>query len=120
MNLYLDDDICGHVLTALLRKAGHDVVLPVDVSDWPANSTRFTCCTQSTAVGFHVPQLPRFRTVAQFGHRLGRFPSRNTPGAQGQQQTQGHETSDISSALSKLEQSGTSLIDHLHTLNDWR
>jgi hypothetical protein len=27
MRLYLDDDICGHLLSALQRKAGHDVLL---------------------------------------------------------------------------------------------
>jgi predicted nuclease of predicted toxin-antitoxin system len=31
MRLYLDDDICSARLTQLLRKAGHDVLLPADV-----------------------------------------------------------------------------------------
>jgi hypothetical protein len=31
MNLYLDDDTCALVLVALLRKAGHDVLIPSDI-----------------------------------------------------------------------------------------
>lgn len=31
MRLYLDDDTADRVLVALLRKAGHDVVIPVDL-----------------------------------------------------------------------------------------
>ncbi len=31
MRLYLDDDSAQHLLVQLLRKAGHDVQVPVDV-----------------------------------------------------------------------------------------
>lgn len=30
MKLYLDDDSCASALVAMLRKAGHDVVIPAD------------------------------------------------------------------------------------------
>jgi hypothetical protein len=37
MNLYLDDDSVDRLLVRLLRKAGHDVQVPVDVSLYGAH-----------------------------------------------------------------------------------
>lgn len=34
MNLYLDDDSVEHLLVKLLRTAGHDVVIPIDVGHY--------------------------------------------------------------------------------------
>jgi Domain of unknown function (DUF5615) len=31
VKLYVDDDTCGALLVALLRKAGHDVLIPKDI-----------------------------------------------------------------------------------------
>jgi hypothetical protein len=40
MNLYLDDDVADRRLAALLRRAGHGVLLPTDVGTAGASDAR--------------------------------------------------------------------------------
>lgn len=120
MNLYLDDDAAKKQLIARLRKAGHTVVQPADVSLSGAWDPRHLL----HAIQHGLPLLTRnhddFRDLhllvqAAGGRHAGILVVRsdNDP-------SRDMKDGDIVRALQNLEQSGVPLANEFHILNHWR
>lgn len=120
MRIYLDDDIVGHKLVSLLRKAGHDVVLPTEVGMAAAKDPRHLAYTTRN----NLVLLTRNHTDFEDLHKLVAV----TKGVhQGimlvlADDNPKHKLTlhDIVAAIAKLEASGVPLVNELHVLNHWR
>lgn len=120
MRLYLDDDIASLLLLRLLRKAGHDVQLPVDAGlrgeDDPVHLTYAIHEDRVCLSGNHhdYENLHRLLMQAQ-GHHPGILIVRrdNDP-------TKDLTERGIVRAITKLLSAGFSLADQFQVLNHWR
>ena len=120
MRLYLDDNTARPLLTTLLRKAGHDVVIPADVGTAGLSDPRhLTYAVQHDRVllthdHHDFDDLHRLVQATGGSHagilvvRLDNDPKRDMKDA------------DIVRAIAKLEASGVPIANELHVLNHWR
>jgi hypothetical protein len=120
VRIYLDEDSASALLTALLRRAGHDVQGPGDVGllgqEDAVQLTRAIrddriCLTHNAE---HFDQLHELILVAG-GHHPGILTVRkdNDP-------KRDLQAKDIVRAVGKLVASGVPIRDNLHLLNHWR
>ena len=120
MNIYLDDDSAKGALVARLKKDGHQIVVPTDVSLSGAADPRHLL----RAVENGLVLLTRNHDDFQDLHRLIQathglhtgiltIRSDNDP-------TRDMKDSDIARAIRNLEQSGAPTANEFHILNHWQ
>jgi hypothetical protein len=120
MNLYLDDDIGSDLLALLLRRAGHDVLLPRDAGTSGSSDPRhlqFAIQRRRTFVTGNHQDFAELHDLVQEagGQHSGILTVRsdNDP-------TRDMKPKDIVSAIRKLEQSRAAIANQIHVLNHWR
>ena len=120
MKLYIDDDSCEAVLVALLRKAGHDVLVPADIgmsgshdAEHLLRSVREGRVFLSKNYRDFVPihELVVGCSGAHFGILLVR--KDNNP-------RKDLTNKGIVTAIAKVESAYPDVSNELITLNDWR
>ena len=120
MRLYLDDNIASDVLVKLLRKASHDVQIPVDIGLSGAKDPEHL--TQSIAdrrvcVTKNYDDFLRLHLLIMqaSGQHAGIFVARydNDP-------TRDLTSKGIVAAIRKLEGAGVTIENELIVLNHWR
>jgi predicted nuclease of predicted toxin-antitoxin system len=120
MKLYLDENLAGHVLVGLLRRAGHTAIRPLDARLSGARDPRhFLYAAQNdlTLLTGNHRDFPDLHDLvvgtggAHAGVLLIYFD--NDP-------TKDMKPHDITRALGKLELSGMVMADQLLVLNQWR
>ena len=120
MKLYLDDDTCAGLLVALLRNAGHDVMIPADVGMSGGHDAAHLLRSVVEGRVFLSHNYKDFEPIHKLvigcsGSHTGivlirrdNDPSKNmTPKG-------------IVTAIAKVEQAYPDLTNELITLNDWR
>jgi hypothetical protein len=120
MNLYLDDDSVSGLLVQLLRRAGHDVQLPVDVG----KVGRADALQLAHAIGEDRVCLSHNHRDFEALHELVMIARGHHPGVlvvrKDNDSRRDLTVPGIVRALGKLEAAGGPLADHLHVLNHWR
>ena len=120
MNLYLDDDISGKDLLALLRKAGHDVLAPIDAKlVGERDPVHFLfAVNQSRALlsyNYYDFELLHDLVVGTGGRHPGVLVVRKD-----NNRAKDLKPAGIVAALHKLIQSGRELVSQYIVLNDYR
>jgi hypothetical protein len=120
MNIYLDDNLADKSPSALLKKAGHSVVRPIEVGlDGQSDARHLTHAVDKRLV-FLTSDRDDFRDLhflilAASGSHSGimvvRFDNDTT---------RDMRPKHIAGAVGKLERSGIPLSNELVTLNHWR
>jgi predicted nuclease of predicted toxin-antitoxin system len=120
MRLYLDDDMANPLLTQLLRKAGHDVVLPADVGrggNHDADQLRYSIQEDRVILTGNYRDFPHL-------HELVREASGHHPGIllvrKDNDPSRDLSVGDIVRAIRNLLAANVPLADELHILNHWR
>jgi hypothetical protein len=120
LNLYLDDNVASPALTALLRKAGHTVVLPIDVGRAGVTDPRHlkqaieSRLVMLTRNHIDFEDLHDLVIAAGGGHagiltiRFDRDPRNNM------------KLQHIVAAIRNLQAAGIPVANQLHMLNQWR
>jgi predicted nuclease of predicted toxin-antitoxin system len=120
MRLYLDDDSVSTILVHLLRQAGHDVQLPIDVGlvgeDDPVHLTHAIDDDRIFLSHNHndFEDLHNLLMIGQ-GHHPGILIARKDNNPKRDLDERG-----IVRALNKLLASNLPIPDHFHILNQWR
>ena len=120
MNLYLDDNLSGRTLAAMLARAGHQVVRPADVG--LTSATDILHLDHAIRAGLVLLTSDRrdFRDL----HRLIGSASGKHSGIlivrYDNDPKKDMKPQHIVRALRRLEQSGTDLTSQLIVLNHWR
>ena len=120
MRLYLDDDSASALLTRLLRQAGHDVRVPLEVGmagdDDPVHLAQ--AIREDRALLSHnhhdFEDLHNLLMVGT-GHHRGILVVRRDNNPKRDLDEKG-----IVRALGKLQAAGVQIMDHFHILNHWR
>lgn len=120
MRLYLDDDTVNPLLIRLLRKAGHDVLLPADIGQVGshdaihlANAIRLD---RAALTGNHKDFVPLHDLVMTArGHHAGILLVRRD-----NDRNRDLKPAGIVRAIGKLLAGGVPIADNLHILNLWR
>ena len=120
MRLYLDDDTAAPLLARLLRKAGHDVQLPSDVSmagaPDPVHLTRAIADGRILVTKNHDDFWILHNLIRQAqGHHPGIFVVR-----QDNDPTRDLTPKGIVAAIRKLATAGVPIQDEFIVLNQWR
>ena len=120
MKLYLDDDSAKNALVARLKKAGHQVVVPADVSLAGAADPRHFLHAVEQDLVLLTRNHDDFEDLhlliqATHGRHTGILAIRfdNDP-------TRDMKDAEIVRAIRNLEQSGASTANEFHILNHWR
>lgn len=120
MRLYLDDDSVAALLVRLLRQAGHDVCLPIDVGLTGAHDpTPLTKAVVENRVllTHNHDDFDRLHTlvITVGGHHPGILTVRRDNNRKRDLTSRG-----IVRALAKLLASGAPIPDQIYVLNHWR
>jgi len=120
MKIYLDDNITDHQLVRILRRDGHEVTLPADVSLSKASDPKhLTYAVQQSLVtltrNHHDFDDLHFLILASAGSHSGILVIRYDNGY-----PRDMKSAHIASAIGKVERSGISLVDEIVVLNHWR
>lgn len=120
MNLYLDDDSAEALLVALLRQAGHDVQIPLEVGmSGKSDPVHFTHSVREDRV-----LLSRNHTDFQDLHNLVIQVQGHHPGIlivrRDNDPTRDLKPAGIVRAIRNLLAAGVSVIDTVQVLNHWR
>jgi hypothetical protein len=120
MNLYLDDDSAKGALVALLRKAGHHVVIPLDVGTAGVSDPRHLIYTVQQGLVMLTRNHDDFEDLHLLVHATGgQHPgllvirSDNDP-------TRDMKDRDIVRAIANLERAGVPATNEFQILNHWR
>jgi predicted nuclease of predicted toxin-antitoxin system len=120
MNLYLDDDSAKGALVARLRKTGHPVVVPADVTLGSAADPRHLLHAVRHGLVLLTKNHDDFEDLhllvqATQGRHTGILAIRldNDP-------TRDMKDAEIARAIRNLEQSGAPIANEFHILNHWR
>lgn len=120
MRVYLDDDSAERVLTDLLRRAGHDVQLPIDAGlAGAADAVHLTHSLRERRL-----LISRNHKDFQYLHRLVLQSGGHHPGIlivrRDNDPTRDMSQRAVVNAIGKLLASGVAINDELHVLNHWR
>jgi hypothetical protein len=120
MRLYLDDDSASVLLARLLRQAGHEVQLPIEVGmDGEDDAVHLAHAVQQDRVclsrNHHDFENLHNLIMVVGGHHPGILVERRDNNPKRDLTTPG-----IVRALAKLLASGTPVVDHFIVLNQWR
>jgi predicted nuclease of predicted toxin-antitoxin system len=120
MNLYLDDDSAKAVLATLLRKAGHQVIVPASVGLSGADDAEHLLHAVQQSLVLLTGNHEDFRVLHLLVHASqGRHPGilvvrrNNDP-------TRDMKDRDVVRAIANLEGAGIAIENELHVLNHWR
>jgi hypothetical protein len=120
MNLYLDDDSAKALLAKLLRKGGHQVIVPADVGLSGADDAEHLLHTVQQSLVLLTRNHDDYRVLHLLVHATGgRHPGifvvrrDNNPS----RDMRDHE---IVRAIANLEAAGVPIDNELHVLNHWR
>jgi predicted nuclease of predicted toxin-antitoxin system len=120
MNLYIDDDSAKSALVARLKKEGHHVVIPTDVSLAGAADPRHLLHAVENDLVLLTKNHDDFKDLhlliqATHGQHTGILAIRfdNDP-------TRDMKDSEIVRAIRNLERSGAPTANEFHILNHWR
>jgi hypothetical protein len=120
MNLYLDDDTAKAVLATLLRKAGHQVVIPAGVGLSGADDAEHLLHAAQQSLVVVTGNHDDFRVL----HLLVRATQGRHPGIlvvrRDNDPSRDMKDRDMVRAISKLEAAGIPIENELHVLNHWR
>jgi predicted nuclease of predicted toxin-antitoxin system len=120
MNIYLDDNRADRRLAALLQKAGHAVVCPVDVGLSGASDARHL----THAISTNLVVLTNDSADYQELHNLVLAAGGGHPGIlvirYDDNPKHDMKPRDIVAAIAKLEQSGVVIANDVIVLNHWR
>lgn len=120
MKLYLDDDTCAALLVAMLRKAGHDVMIPADVGMSGGHDAAHLLRSVTEGRVFVTHNYRDFEhlhnlVIGCSGSHTGVVLIRRDNDPQ-----KNMTNKNIITAVGKVEQAYADLINELITLNDWR
>jgi len=120
MRLYVDDDLASPQLAQSLRKAGHDVQLPVEVGlSGSRDATHFR-----HALGEHRLLLTRNQEDFEALHELVMQVQGDHPGllivCLENDRKRDMKIADIVRAIGNLEAANMPLENQVHVLNQWR
>jgi hypothetical protein len=120
MTLYLDDDSTGRVLVALLRKAGHDVVIPADLGMSGRKDAQHLLRSIQEGRALLSRNYKDFEPLHQLvigcgGKHLGILLARHDSDPRKNLTPKG-----IVTAIGRVEQVYSDLTNELIILNDWR
>jgi hypothetical protein len=120
MNLYLNDDTAKAALVTRLRRAGHQVVVPADVSlsgVWDPRHLRHAVQQGLVLVSKNHDDFKDLHLLVQAtnGQHAGILVVRadNDP-------RRDMKDADIARAIDNLEQAGVPVANEFHILNHWR
>jgi predicted nuclease of predicted toxin-antitoxin system len=120
MNIYLDDNITDAQLVALLRRAGHTVVLPLDVGNSGATDPRhFTYALRQSLV-LMTMNHDDFEELHDLVVAAGGTHSGVITIRQDNDPRRDMTLKTIAGAIGKLERSGLPLTNQVYVLNHWR
>lgn len=120
MKIYLDDDSAGHLLVHLLRRAGHDVIIPADLGNsGEKDPTHFMDAIRADRI-LLTQNHDDFKLLHELvllvgGHHPGILVVRkdNNP-------NRDMKPNDIVRAIRNLEIAKVPIRDELNILNHWR
>jgi predicted nuclease of predicted toxin-antitoxin system len=120
MNLYLDDNTCKAVLVAMLRKAGHTIVIPADVGCAGVSDARHFLHAINTGMVVLTKDHEDFLELhdvvqAVHGQHPGIIAIRSDNDAKRDMKDR-----DIVRALGNLERAGVAIHNGYEVLNHWR
>jgi predicted nuclease of predicted toxin-antitoxin system len=120
MNIYVDDNMNKPVLVAMLRRAGHQVIVPPDVGAQGASDARHFIHAITNASVVLTMDHDDFEDLhlvvrASRGQHPGILIVRSDNDAS--RDMKDHE---IVRAIRNLEQAGVPIADDMHVLNHWR
>ena len=120
MNLYLDDNTCKAVLVALLRKAEHQVTVPVEVGTAGCSDPRHLLYAVKHQLSILTKDYNDFEDLhlviqATHGQHPGIIAIRSDNDARRDMKDR-----DIVRALGRLERAGVAITNEFHVLNNWR
>ena len=120
MNIYLDDDLAKRRLAALLRKAGHNVLVPSDVGNYGISDPSHLAYAARNGRVLMTGNHKHFEEL----HDLVRATGGTHPGIlvvrKDNDPTRDMKDGDIVRAIANLEASGVPISNDLHILNQWR
>jgi len=120
MNLYVDDNMNKALLATLLRKAGHQVIVPTDVGTAGVTDARHFAHAVTNALliltkdHYDFEDLHLVVQVTQ-GQHAGILAIREENDARRDMKDR-----DIVRAIGNLEHAGVPLANIFHVLNNWR
>jgi hypothetical protein len=120
VKLYLDDDTCAGLLVALLRKAGHDVLIPADVGLSGGHDAAHLLRSVVEGRVFLTHNYKDFEPIHNLvigcsGSHTGLVLIRRD-----NDRRKDLTNKNIVTAIGRVEQAYTDLTNELITLNDWR
>jgi predicted nuclease of predicted toxin-antitoxin system len=120
MNLYLDDDSAKALLAILLRKAGHQVIVPATVGLSGADDAEHLLYAVQQILVLLTGNHDDFRVL----HLLVQATTGRHPGIlvvrRDNDPTRDMKDRDIVRAISNLEAANLAIENELHVLNHWR
>jgi acetyl esterase/lipase len=120
MNLYLDDDSAKALLAILLRKAGHQVIVPISVGLSGADDPEHLLHAAQQSLVLLTRNHDDYRVL----HLLVQATGGRHPGIlvvrRDNDPTRDMKDRDIVRALANLEAAGVPVENELHVLNHWR
>lgn len=120
MKLYLDDDTCAAVLVALLRKAGHDVMIPADVGmSGRHDAEHLLRCVREGRV-FVTHNYKDFEPIHELLIGCSGSHTRIMDIRREKNPRKTMSVKNIVVAVGKVEQAYSDLTNEYVTLNDWR
>ena len=120
MKLYFDDDSAKKYLIARLRKAGHTVIQPADVSLSGASDPRHLLHAIQNGLSLLTRNYDDFLDLHQLVHAAGGRHAGILVVRADNDRSRDMKDGDIVRALQNLEQSGVPLANGFHILNHWR
>ena len=120
MNIYVDDNMNKALLTALLRRAGHQVTVPAYVGTAGVSDARHFVFAAINVLVVLTKDREDFEDLhlvvqATHGHHPGVLAVRLSNDA-----SKDMKDRDIVRAIGNLERAGVPVADEFHVLNQWR
>jgi predicted nuclease of predicted toxin-antitoxin system len=120
MNLYLDDDSAKASLARLLKKAGHQIVIPTDAGIPGVSDPRHLMYTAQHSLVLLTRNHDDFEDL----HMLLQATGGKHPGLlvvrSDNDPNRDMKDRDIVRAIANLEQAGAPVANEFHILNHWR
>jgi predicted nuclease of predicted toxin-antitoxin system len=120
MRIYLDDNIASPRLLDVLRRAGNEAIVPIDVGNSGVSDPRHLAYAIRQAYSLLTRDQKDFTDL----HQLVQASGGRHPGiliaCYDNDPTRDLTNRGIVTAISKLQASGAPLNDQIHILNHWR
>jgi hypothetical protein len=120
VKLYLDDDACATVLVALLRKAGHDVIIPADIGTIGSHDAEHLLRSVREGRVFLSYNCKDFKPIHELVIGCGGSHTGVVLIRRDDDPRKDMTNKNIVAAIGKVEQAYSDFTDEYITLNDWR